>query len=370
MIIGTAVWILMSMTFSTSLIMVNKYVMKTYDFNWPITLSAYHFFCTYGLLEIMCRMRLFERASTVPQKAIWMNAFLTVCSIVFMNFNLKMNSVGFYQLSKLCCIPTMVLVNFVVYHKKTPTRTVCTLLVLLVGIALFSINEVSFNVPGTIMAVLAVCATTASQMNTNIVSNEYKCYGPPLQHAAALPMAIFGVFASLAMETFGEHSIFLHSFKPAELTLVLLTGVLALISNVCAFALIGKTSAVTYQVVGHAKTIIIFVCGLLFFDASQEETREQTIKKIFGLVLGMAGTIMYTVFEMQDKARKRREEEENEKLKKEEDSFFVNEASDDEVPLNSKSPISDPIADTSLPSNGFKDVEGSVQDVPNDNEKQ
>ena len=314
--LGTAFWIICSMTFSTSLIMTNKYVMKNYNFNWPITLSTYHFFCTYGLLEVMCRMNLFERAKTVPASAKWKNGFLSVCSIVFMNFNLKMNSVGFYQLSKLCCIPVMVLVNFVVYGKKTPARTVACLLVLVCGIALFSVNEVSFNVPGCIMAVIAVISTTSSQMNTNIISNQYNCFGPPLQHAVALPMAYLGVIASLAMETFGEHSIFNHSFQPVELGLCLFTGILALISNVAAFALIGKQSAVTYQVVGHAKTIIIFICGLIM-DSNQEETREQTIKKILGLVLGMGGTIMYTVFEMQDKAAAKKLEQQ--KLAEEED---------------------------------------------------
>ena len=309
--LGTAAWIAMSMTFSTALIMTNKVIMQKFGFNWPITLSAYHFFCTYSLLEIMCRMDLFQRATTVPKSACWKNAFFNVCGIVFMNFNLKQNSVGFYQLSKLCCIPVMVLVNYVIYGKKTPTRTVACLLVLICGIALFSVNEVSFNMTGCILAIIAVCFTTASQMNTNIVSNQYGCFGPPLQHATALPMACLGLIASLGLETFGEHSIWLHHFQPLELGLCLFTGILALISNVCAFALIGKQSAVTYQVVGHAKTIIIFVIGLLFMDSNAGETREQTIKKILGLVLGMGGTIMYTVFEMQDKAAAKKAQEAN-----------------------------------------------------------
>jgi drug/metabolite transporter (DMT)-like permease len=349
--VGTAAWILGSMTFSTTLIMTNKYIMKSYGFNWPITLSAYHFFCTYFLLEIMCRMGLFERATKVPKSACWKNAFFNVCGIVFMNFNLKMNSVGFYQLSKLCCIPVMVIANFILYGKKTPQRTVYALLVLVLGIALFSVNEVSFNVAGSIIAAIAVVFTTASQMNTNIVSNEYSTFGPPMQHATALPMACFGVIASLAMETFGSNSIYLHTFSPAELTLVLLTGGLALISNVCAFALIGKTSAVTYQVVGHAKTIIIFVIGLLFMDSNNGETREQTIKKIFGLVLGMGGTIVYTIFEMQDKAKAKKLEEE--KLKNEQDSLFTNEV--DEAQM------ADVIATPVLPSDGFKDVDSNAE---------
>ena len=298
--LGTAAWILASMTFSTSLILVNKYIMKTYHFNWPITLTAYHFLCTFVLLEIMCRFGLFERATTVPKIACWKNAFFNVCGIVFMNFNLKMNSIGFYQLSKLCTIPVMVAVNFLIYKKKTPFRTVSSLILLVIGIALFSVNEVSFNIQGTIIAIIAVCFTTASQLNTNLTSNQYKCFGPSFQHATALQMTILGTIAALCIETFGSHSIFNHTFTGMELPLAMFTGLLALCSNVAAFALIGKQSAITYQVVGHAKTIIIFIFGLIV-DSSPDETREQMIKKIIGLVFGMAGTILYTIFEMQDK---------------------------------------------------------------------
>ncbi|EAY14689.1 phosphate translocator, putative [Trichomonas vaginalis G3] len=308
--VGNAAWILMSMVSSTALIMTNKYIMNTYHFKWAITLSAYHFFCTYVLLEIMCRLHLFERATHVPASARWNNAFFNVCGIVFMNFNLNKNSVGFYQLSKLCTIPVMVLANYIFYGKKTPFRTLCCLAVLLVGIAMFTINEVSVNYLGCILAIIAVVFTTASQMNTNIASNKYKCFGPPMQHITALPMAAFGLISSLSIETFGENSIYLHSFERTEIILVLFTGVIALVSNVCAFALIGKTSAVTYQVTGHAKTIIIFIIGLLYMDSNANETREQTIKKIIGLIFGMGGTIAYTIFEMQDKAAAAKSKEE------------------------------------------------------------
>ena len=312
--IGTFGWILATMTFSTGLVMVNKYVMKTYDFNWPVTLTAYHFLMTFTLLEVMCRMGFFERASSIPKSQCWKNAFFNVCGIVFMNFNLKMNSVGFYQLSKLCCIPLMVVVKFVVFHQKTPFRTCCCLLVLIVGIALFSVNEVSFNIKGTIMACIAVCCTTTSQFNTNTVSQQYKCFGPPFQHITAFPMTVLAWIASLCTEMFGDHSIFKHEFHGMELPLCIVTGFMAIISNVSAFALIGKQSPITYQVVGHAKTIIIFTYGLIF-DSNPNETREQLIKKIFGLVLGMSGTIMYTVFEMIDKEKAKKQQEENERLK-------------------------------------------------------
>ena len=308
--IGTLAWILVSMTSSTSLILMNKYIMKNYHFDWPISMTTYHFFVTYSLLEIMCRMGLIERAVCIPQSIRWKNALFNVCGIIFMNFNLKMNTIGFYQLSKLCTIPVMVVVNFVFYKKTTPLRTVSFLILLVIGIAFFSINEVSFNLPGMIIAIIAVCFTIASQTNTNIASNQYKCFGASFQHATALQMTILGLIASLALETFGNHSILSHTFHGMELILILMTGGFALLANVSAFALIGKQSAITFQVVGHAKTIIIFVFGLIF-DSSPTETSDQLLKKIFGLVIAMAGTIGYTFFEMIDKQKAKQLQDES-----------------------------------------------------------
>ena len=320
------------MTGSTSLILLNKHIMTAYNFDWPVTLTTYHFFLTYFLLEIMCRMNLFERATTVPEKAKWLEGVFGVCGIVFMNFNLKMNSIGFYQLSKLACIPTMVLVNYIFQNKKTPNRTLITLAVLLIGLALFTVNDVSFNISGTIMAILAIVFTTAFQTYTNYCSTTYNVGGAALQHQTALPQSILALLSTFVLETFGPASIFHHQFQLIEGSLVLTTGLLAVISNICAFALIGKTSAVTYQVVGHAKTIIIFIFGLIMFDSKVKEPLDKTIKKILGLVLSMIGTIFYTYFEMDDKAKKKLEE----LIQKENEDIFVNSKNEEEEKIEEK----------------------------------
>lgn len=43
--------------------------------------------------------------------------------------------------------------------------------------------------------------------------------------------------------------------------IVLATCFLALAVNLCSFGLIGRTSAITFQVVGHAKTCLVLIGG-------------------------------------------------------------------------------------------------------------
>lgn len=301
-------WIIGSIASSTSLIMLNKYVMSNYGFKYPTILTAYHFFVTYMLLEVMCRLKLFKRATSVPQANCWLLAAYSVSGVIFMNFNLQMNSVGFYQLSKLCCIPFILVYNLIVDHKKTPMNTIYSLSLLLVGIALFSVNDVQFNVPGAIIAIFAVVTVALSQLHTGKLQREYSVNGPALQLATAFQQFLIALVSSFFIEFPGSRSVLNHPFQSKEVFLIFLTGIIAVSTNACAFGLIGKTSPVTYQVVGHCKTILIFSFGLILFPPTQEESSSQFRKKIIGLIIAMVGVIFYTYFEL-----KRKEEEQHHK---------------------------------------------------------
>jgi solute carrier family 35 protein E3 len=272
----------------------NKYVMDYYHFSSPTFLTAYHFLMTWSLLEIMCRLNLFKRASTFPEGPRWVLGGATVGGVVFMNFNLKMNSVGFYQLSKLLVIPAIVAYDFVADRKYTPLNKLLSLAILLVGIGLFTVNDVQVNLPGSIIAGIAVICAAVSQTKAGTVQREFAINGASAQHATAFHQFLITLLAALVVETHGSNNLFAHSFDPTELIVVVLTGVVSVSVNVCAFGLIGKTSAITYQVVGHCKTILIFVFGLIMFPARQGETNAQFVKKIAGLVVGMTGMIYYS----------------------------------------------------------------------------
>jgi solute carrier family 35 protein E3 len=224
-----------------------------------------------------------------------------VGAVVFMNFNLKLNSVGFYQLSKLACIPFIVAYNYIFECKKTPFLTLCSLACLLVGLTLFTVNDVQLNLLGSIIAVIAVSCVSVFQTKTGSKQKQFSVNGSALQHATALAQFVLAGICALSIETHGEISIFDHAFSSVEIVLIIITGFIAVSVNVCSFGLIGKTSPITYQVVGHMKSILIFVFGLIMFPPNGTETRAQFIKKIAGLVIAMVGVIWYTWLEMKQK---------------------------------------------------------------------
>ena len=324
----------LSITFATSLITINKYVMKMFHFNFPTVLTTYHFSVSYFLFTFMAKLKVFNPATTLPTIQQWNIGFFGIASIVSMNYNLKTNSVGFYQLSKLCNIPVLVLYKYFFKNTVTPLPTLISLAFLLVGLTLFSVNDVEFSFIGTIWAIIGVITTCFFQTLAQNLQREYKINGTQMNHAASGPETILGSIASLCFEVFGPKGIIHHSFSFLEVLLALSTGIIAIFANILSFVLLGKGGPITYQVIGHVKTMLIFTVGLIVFPAT-EESSEQFRNKIFGLVIAMLGVIMYSYFEIKNKQR------EQEKLlqnKKEEEDLEIpledhNEFEDDKAPL-------------------------------------
>lgn len=299
------VLIAISFCTATSLILVNKKVMNNYGFECPTYLTSYHFFLSTILLNIMAKFNFIKKAVNVPTLYQWSTAAFGVGSIVFLNLNLKVNSIGFYQLSKLCNIPMMVLYKFFFKHMTTPKESLISLGILLIGLCLFTVNDVQFNVAGSIIALIAIVSTTVFQSRSSYMQAEYSITGPQLNQMIALPEFIICFTAATFLESSGDKGIFNHQFQKTEVLLILLTGVFAVYGNIIGFIMIGKTGPVTFQVIGHTKTILIFIFGLIMFPPTKYESPEQKFKKIVGLVISMCGVIMYTYFELKIKAKEK-----------------------------------------------------------------
>lgn len=256
----------------------------------------------------MGRLNFFTIKDNVPVSQAWFMGFAGVLSIVAMNFNLKMNSIGFYQLSKLCTIPVMVIYKYFFLGQSTPYSILCSLVVLLAGLCLFTVNDVQFNVIGTIIALVAVVSTVLYQTQTQSFQKQYSMSGTQLSHNVGIPQFAICFLAAIFMETSGvDHNIFEQKYKTATVIMIISTGLLAVAGNIIGFSLIGKAGPLTFQVVGHVKTMLIFIVGLILFKPEQSETKDQKIKKIMGLLVSMCGVIMYTMFEMKSKNDEQKE---------------------------------------------------------------
>ncbi|OHT13512.1 phosphate translocator protein [Tritrichomonas foetus] len=286
-------WIGLSITSSTSLILLLKLVKKQLTCKYTTTLSTLHFLSTWICLEILAFFGAIKRCDQIPFQKRFILAFLVMTSIVSMNFNLAANSIGFYQMSKLCCVPYMLIWNSLVKHTKYTMGEIISLIILLFGVALFSVSDVEVNFVGTVYAAIAVVSTAHNQMITGELQKEYSLNGPELQLSIMPEEFSLGIICSTFLENIGENTFAMSLFSYNDIILILFTCFFAIGVNVATFGLIGKTSSVTYQVVGHAKTVLLLIFGYIFFP-SQWESTFQMIRAMAGIVIALIGVFMYT----------------------------------------------------------------------------
>ena len=286
-------WICLSIISSPSLVLLLKYLRRRLNSQLTVTISSYHFLATWVFLEILAFSNKINRVNQIPLKRRCYLAFLVMLSIISMNFNLAYNSIGFYQMTKLLAIPYMIIWNFFVNHMRYSMKELIALFLLLFGVGLFSVSDVEANIKGSIVAVIAVLSTAHDQMYTGQLQKEYFCNGPELQLAVIPPELSFALIWSSFSELPGPSGFYNTSFSLVDICLILGTCIFAIGVNMSTFGLIGKTSSITYQVVGHAKTVLLLIFGYIFFPSKWENTF-QMIRALSGIIIALIGVFMYT----------------------------------------------------------------------------
>jgi solute carrier family 35 protein E3 len=286
-------WILGSIFSSVSLILVNKFVMQEpYNFKFVFTLTAAHFTVTALGMEVMAMMKFFKR-SRMPLLEMLLMAAMCIGSVAFMNFSLQYNSVGFYQVTKLLTIPCMVFLDRFVYGKFYSRRLYLTLAIVLLGVAVATVTDMQVSAVGSVFGALAVAFTTQFQIWQGQKQKQHGLDAMQINHSQSPPAAVLCGLLALIFECQGtdpKTNVLLHEFSADEVRMIFFSCILALSVNMCTYALIGKTSPVTFQVVGHAKTCLILIGGFVFFPLPPANL---LIKNVIGICIALAGVIIY-----------------------------------------------------------------------------
>ena len=119
-------------------VITNKYIVGVDGFNFMVLLSFFHFSFTALGTRILLHGRYFEYKDAAFSNVLPVSMG-SLMSVAFMNLNLSHNSVGFYQLSKLICIPVTLAIQYFAY-KQTVSRLIqFTLVPILFGVG-FAFN--------------------------------------------------------------------------------------------------------------------------------------------------------------------------------------------------------------------------------------
>ncbi|KAH9504837.1 hypothetical protein Btru_062071 [Bulinus truncatus] len=208
--------------------------------------------------------------------------------VVFTNLSLESNTVGTYQIIKTMTTPCIIIIQTYFYGKHFSLTVKLTLIPITIGVILNSVYDVKFNTIGIIFAVIGVLITSAYQVLVGEKQHEFQVNSMQLLYYQAPLSAFLLLFVIPFFEPLDAfHGVFFN--WPFEaLVAVFLSACVAFIVNLSIFWIIGNTSPVTYNMIGHLKFCLTLLGGfLLFHDPIQ-------VLQLLGIFTTVAGVLAYT----------------------------------------------------------------------------
>lgn len=288
--LGTIGALTLSVVSSVSIVICNKALISTLGFTFATTLTSWHLLVTFCSLHVARLMRLFEHKPFDP-KAVMGFGILNGSSIGLLNLSLGFNSVGFYQMTKLAIIPCTVLLETLFFRKKFSRNIQLALTVLLLGVGIATVTDLQLNLLGSVLSVFAIVTTCIAQIMTNTIQKKFKVSSTQLLYQScpyqSITLFIVGPFLDGLLT---NQNVFAFNYTPNVLAFIVLSCLISVSVNFSTFMVIGKTSPVTYQVLGHLKTCLVLGFGYFLLRDPF------SWRNILGIIIAMLGMILYSYY--------------------------------------------------------------------------
>lgn len=291
---------------SVSIILVNKQIASVCDFHFILTLLCLNFITTGSVLEILVRSGYLE-VKHLPAKDRWLIAVMAMLTVLLNNASNEANSVGFYQITKLLIIPTVIGIERLGGVRRSySTGIIVSLFVASIGVAVATASDFEVNLRGTILAFLSILATAQYQIWQSGKQHEHGVSAMQITYSVSWPQSIVGVSAALLVDVLcpsikdyillRKGGLLEHEWRSQgeDVFWIVACCAIAVVMNISTYGLLGKTSPVTYQVLGQVKTCLIIGLGYVFFDAKVPP--EWLLIRFTGVGIAVVGILSYAFF--------------------------------------------------------------------------
>ncbi|XP_059485504.1 solute carrier family 35 member E3-like [Neocloeon triangulifer] len=294
--LATFACIVFNIACSILIVLLNKWVYVNVGFP-NITLTLVHFVVT-GIGLKACNLCGVFKVKSAPLREM-MPIAVTFCGfVVFTNLSLQSNTIGTYQVAKVMTTPVIVVIQHIFYGKRFSTPVTLTLIPITLGVIVVFFYDIQLNLIGTIYATLGVLVTSLYQIwvsekqhTLQMDAMQLLYYQAPL---SALILVVVVPFFEPVVDTLNK------TWAPSDLGVVLGSAFVAFFVNLSIYWLLGNTSPLTYNMVGHLKFCLTLLGGYLLF-------REPlTFNQSMGILLTILGVSTYAHFKITEEKRSRR----------------------------------------------------------------
>lgn len=280
----------------TAIVVVNKMVFHTYHFHFPITLVCIHTIVTYVALRGASFYGVFEMKSLPMRPRV-----ILAASFVFYNcaslINLNINTIGFYQISKILVTPTVMVLDYFALGKVTTPAIKASVALMLVGVTFATVTDVDVTTVGFVVGMTAVVGAAQQQLLIGEMQKKLQASANQLLVAyTPIVVAMLACTSPIELALKENREAGFQSYRdwmdmyltPTSAAIIFLSGCFGLLVSLSTFLMIGATSALTYNIVGHLKTVTILLMGFFFFGDSVNS------QKIFGITLALIAVCWYS----------------------------------------------------------------------------
>ena len=286
---------------SVFIVFANKEVFTTHGFSHPVALTCLHSLFTIAGMSILGHFRIFEAIGVRPdqRRDVALTSASYVGYVCLTQLSLQVNSVGFYQVAKIAVTPLVCVIQWALFSATYSTAMKLSLTLVCLGVALATVADLSVTVLGIGVAFVGSCFTATYQIfagsmqrKLGLDSNQLVYNVAPYSFAFLLVLVpIFenvGFYGDLMMNEGNPETILGYRPTPAALFMIFLSSVLGVCVTLSTFLFIHATNPVTFNVVGHLKTIMVVAGGMIYYGDGVEPL------KLLGLVVAIAGIYWYT----------------------------------------------------------------------------
>ncbi|GFN88875.1 solute carrier family 35 member e3 [Plakobranchus ocellatus] len=223
---------------------------------------------------------------------------LSFCGfVVFTNLSLESNTVGTYQIIKTLTTPCIIAIQTYFYGRKFSFNVKLTLIPITLGVFLNSVYDIKFNFIGIVYASVGVLITSLYQVWVGEKQSELQVNSMQLLYYQAPLSAFLLLFVIPFFEPLDAfHGVFFN-WPYEALAAVTASACVAFSVNLSIFWIIGNTSPVTYNMIGHLKFCMTLLGGyLLFHDPIQA-------LQLMGILCTVAGVVAYTHIKREEMRR-------------------------------------------------------------------
>jgi len=228
------------------------------------------------------RLRLFVPVRAPISKILPISSFFAA-SIILGNFSLAVNTVGFNQLSKILVTPTIVALNFLLFRNCTSKQRLLAVFLCCLGVGMTNTKEAVAYPFGAAVAAAAFTVTALYQIWIGKQLTSLNMSAPQL----LLNQSPVAVAMLLCILPFTDTLPDFAKVESRAAFAFVLSGFVAAVLNLSQFLIIGRTSALTFNIVSIAKLLLTVGLSPLF------EPTVFTLAQVGGIVVAVGGVWIY-----------------------------------------------------------------------------